>query len=157
AARGAKRRALKAVLCVFLIVAAVYGLALGGVFLFQRKLMYFPSRVALAPADVGLSQAQVLSLKTSDGETLVAWHIAPKPGKPLILYFHGNGGGLELRNIRFQKLTETGYGLLAVEYRGYGGSTGSPSEAGLLQDGQAGYVEALALGAAPKSIVVMGE
>lgn len=148
---------MKGVLSVLLVIAAAYGLALGGLFVFQRKLMYFPSRADVAPAEVGLPQARVLHLKTSDGETLVAWHIAPKPGKPLILYFHGNGGGLEQRNVRFQKLTETGYGLLAVEYRGYGGSTGTPSEAGLIEDGEAGYAAAIALGEAPKSIVVMGE
>jgi uncharacterized protein len=125
--------------------------------LYQRKLLYFPNRVAVAPAAVGLPQAKVLKLKTSDGETLVAWHIAPAAGKPLILYFHGNGGGLELRNERFKALTETGDGLLAIEYRGYGGSSGSPSEEGLQRDAEAAYEAALALGTAPKDIVVMGE
>jgi uncharacterized protein len=148
---------LKGVLAVLLVIAAAYGLALGGLFAFQRKLMYFPSRAGVAPAEVGLPQARVVRLKTSDGETLVAWHIAPKPGRPLILYFHGNGGGLEQRNVRFQKLTETGNGLLAVEYRGYGASTGAPSEAGLIEDGEAGYAVALALAQAPRNIVVMGE
>jgi fermentation-respiration switch protein FrsA (DUF1100 family) len=136
---------------------ALYCVALAAVAVYQRKLMYFPQSVEVAPAAAGLPQARVLGLKTADGESLVAWYIAPAPGKPLILYFHGNGGGLELRNVRFQKLTETGDGLLAVEYRGYGHSSGTPSEEGLHLDGEAGYAEALALGAAPKTIVVMGE
>ena len=135
----------------------LYVVALAVVTLVQRKLLYFPNRVAVAPAAVGLPQAQVLKLKTIDGETLVAWRIAPAMGKPLILYFHGNGGGLELRNERFRALTRTGYGLLAVEYRGYGGSSGSPTEEGLHRDAEAGYERALELGAAPKNIVVMGE
>jgi uncharacterized protein len=135
----------------------LYASALAVATLYQRKLLYFPNRVAVAPTAVGLPQARVLELKTSDGETLVAWLIAPAPGKPLILYFHGNGGGLELRNERFKGLTQTGDGLLAIEYRGYGGSSGSPSEEGLHRDAEASYEAALALGAAPKSIIVMGE
>jgi hypothetical protein len=142
---------------ILLVLLTLYAIALAGVAVFQRKLLYFPQSGDVAPADVGLPQARVLDLKTSDGETLVAWYIAPAPDKPLILYFHGNGGGLELRNLRFQKLTETGDGLLAVEYRGYGRSSGTSSEQGLHRDGEAGYAEALALGASPSRIVVMGE
>jgi fermentation-respiration switch protein FrsA (DUF1100 family) len=142
---------------VSLAAICLYVVALAVVTLCQRKLLYFPNRDAVAPSAVGLPQAHVLTLKTSDGETLVAWYIAPAPGRPLILYFHGNGGGLELRNERFGALTQTGYGLLAVEYRGYGGSSGSPSEEGLHRDAEAGYGTALALGAAPKNIVIMGE
>ncbi len=137
-------------IAVPLVVIALYVVALAVVTVYQRKLLYFPNRVDVAPATAGLPQARVLKLKTADGETLVAWHIAPAAGKPLILYFHGNGGGLELRNERFQALTQTGFGLLAMEYRGYGASSGSPSEEGLHRDADTGYETALALGAAPK-------
>jgi fermentation-respiration switch protein FrsA (DUF1100 family) len=54
-------------------------------------------------------------------------------------------------------MTETGNGLLAIEYRGYGRSTGTPSEAGLYRDGEAGYSAALALAATPGRLVVLGE
>jgi uncharacterized protein len=145
------------VLSLILALVALYAIALGALALGQRKLMYFPPADEGAPAEAGLPQARVLDLKTSDGETLVAWYVAPAPDRPLILYFHGNGGGLASRNIRFQKLTETGDGLLAVEYRGYGRSTGTPTQEGLLRDGEAGYAAALALGAEPGRIVVMGE
>ena len=88
---------------------------------------------------------------------MLAWFIAPAPGKPLILYFHGNANGLADRGARFRKLTETGDGLLGVEYRGYPGSTGSPSEEGLLRDGEATYAKALELGFPADGIVAMGE
>jgi uncharacterized protein len=151
------RRSVKRVIAIFVGLIFLYGLALGGLALFQRKLLYFPPSGDVAPSEVGLPQARVLKLKTSDGETLTAWYIAPAADKPLILYFHGNGGGLDLRNIRFQKLTQTGNGLLAIEYRGYGASTGTPTEEGLHRDGEAGYAEALALGVASGRLVVMGE
>ncbi|CAH1670976.1 hypothetical protein BOSEA31B_13640 [Hyphomicrobiales bacterium] len=65
----------------------------------------------------------------------------PRAGKPVLLYFHGNAGNLARtgRTGRFRALTEDGTGLFAVSYRGYGGSTGSPSEEGLLQDARAAY------------------
>jgi uncharacterized protein len=148
---------LKVAISAVWVLLALYVVVLVGITIFQRRLLYFPPSEQIAPADVGLPQARVMTLKTSDGETLVAWYIAPASGKPLILYFHGNGGGLDLRNIRFQKLTETGNGLLAIEYRGYGASTGAPTESGLHLDGEAAYHEALALGVPADRLVVMGE
>jgi hypothetical protein len=134
-----------------------YALALAAITLGQRKLLYFPYAREVAPGAAGLPQAEVLHLRTGDGETLLAWFVAPAPGRPLILYFHGNANGLADRGPRFQALIATGDGLLAVEYRGYPGSTGSPSEAGLLADGEAGYAKAIALGVPPPRIVAMGE
>ena len=142
---------------ILLACVALYVLALAAVALGQRRLLYFPYARAMAPASAGLAQAEVLHLQTEDGETLLAWFVAPSPGRPLILYFHGNAEGLAARGLRFEKLTETGDGLLAVEYRGYPGSTGRPSEKGLLRDGEATYVKALALGVPPARIVAMGE
>jgi hypothetical protein len=72
--------------------AAVYLAGLAAVTLGQRKLMYFPYVREAAPADVGLPDAKIHYLRTDDGETLLAWFIAPAPGRPLILYFHGNAG-----------------------------------------------------------------
>jgi hypothetical protein len=142
------------------LLATGFGLYLAGlaiIALGQRKLMYFPYAREAAPASIGLPRAEVLHLRTDDGETLVAWFIAPAPGRPLILYFHGNANGLGQLGPRFRQLTATGAGVLGVEYRGYAGSTGSPSEDGLLRDGEAAYAEAMALGFAPASIVAIGE
>lgn len=144
---------------MFILVAcvAIYLLALAAFALGQRKLLYFPYAREVAPSMVGLEQAEVLHLQTDDGESLLAWLIAPSPGRPLILYFHGNASGLANRGFLFQELTASGDGLLAVEYRGYPGSTGWPSEDGLLRDGEATYAKALALGVPAARIVAMGE
>jgi len=75
----------------------------------------------------------------------------------LILYFHGNAARLADKVERFRNLTATGYGLLAVEYRGFAGATGSPSEEGLLIDAETAYAQALSLGAKPSRLVVLGE
>ena len=75
----------------------------------------------------------------------------------MILYFHGNAGGLDLRAERFRAIVKAGMGLLAIEYRGYASSTGSPSERGLKLDGEAAYAAAIASGVEPERIVVLGE
>jgi uncharacterized protein len=127
-------------------LAAAYVLTIVGLAVFQRRLQYFPDRRLIALAQTGMSGGEELRLTTADGETLVAWHFPAKDGRPLILYFHGNGGALVDRVPRFRMFTARGYGLLAVSYRGYGGSTGSPTQSGLMQDGEAAYREARARG-----------
>lgn len=136
---------------------AVYALAVIGVAVFQRRLMYFPDRRLTHPAAVGMSGVEELKLVTDDDETLVAWHVPPREGYPLILYFHGNGGSLIDRAPRFRLLIASGYGLLAISYRGYGGSTGSPTETGLMRDGETAYREARKRGYPSGRIVLMGE
>jgi len=119
------------------------GLAFGGfvalMYVAQRSLMYFPDTMRIAPADAGFAAAQEVVLDTADGEKIVAWHVPPRGDRPLVIYFHGNGGALVHRAARFRTLTEDGTGLLAVSYRGYGGSTGRPTEDGLIADAVAAY------------------
>jgi fermentation-respiration switch protein FrsA (DUF1100 family) len=138
------------------IVAATGYLALGALmFIAQRALMYFPERVRTPPAAAGLPQAQEITLDTADGEKIIAWHVPPHDGKPLVIYFHGNGGSLRMRADRFARLVADGNGLLAVSYRGYAGSSGYPTEAGLMEDARAAYAYAAAR--YPDRIVLWGE
>jgi len=138
------------------LLAGAYVLAGASLAAFQRRLQYFPDPRLTDFARTGMSGSEELRLTTSDGETLIAWYFPPKDGRPLILYFHGNGGALIDRVPRFRMFTARDYGLLAVSYRGYGGSTGSPTEKGLMQDGEAAYHEARARGYHGNRIVLMG-
>jgi fermentation-respiration switch protein FrsA (DUF1100 family) len=141
----------------FAFLLAVYVLAAAGLAIFQRRFMYFPDRCLTHPAETGMSGVEQLRLTADDGERLVAWYFPPRDGYPLILYFHGNGGALVDRIPRFRMFAANGYGLLAVSYRGYGGSTGSPTQPGLIRDGEAAYREARSRGYADDRIVLMGE
>jgi fermentation-respiration switch protein FrsA (DUF1100 family) len=105
----------------------------------QRSLMYFPERLHTPPAMAGLPEAQEVALDTKDGERVIVWHVPPRGEKPVVLYFHGNGGALRNRVARFHALIADGNGLIALSYRGYGGSTGRPTEAGLIADAEAAY------------------
>jgi uncharacterized protein len=144
---------MKSVL-LFLLVG--YGALVAIVYLAQRALLYFPDRTRTLPADAGLPEAEEVMLKTADGEKVIVWHVPPAAGKPLVLYFHGNGGALVDRVRRFRGLIAGGNGLLALSYRGYGGSSGSPSEEGLLADAAAAYAFATARYSASR-IAVFGE
>jgi fermentation-respiration switch protein FrsA (DUF1100 family) len=141
-------------LLVFLFVGYLGLVAL--LYVAQRSLMYFPERTRTAPAAAGLPQAEEVDLGTADGERVIVWHIAPRGDGNVVLYLHGNGGALRYRVDRFRALTADGTGLIALSYRGYGGSTGSPTEAGLIGDADAAYAFAAAR-YAPGKIIVWGE
>ena len=125
----------------WLLVLAVAGYAglLALMYVFQRAMMYFPDATRVAPAQAGLPRAAEVTFASSDGEKLVAWFVPPDAGKPLVIYFQGNAEGLAARVGRFTWLTADGTGLLALCYRGYGGSSGTPSEDGLIRDAAAAY------------------
>jgi uncharacterized protein len=140
-----------------LILAVVgYGGLLALMYAFQRALIYFPDATRVAPAQADLPQAEEVTFESDDGEHLIAWHVAPRGDKPVVIYFQGNAGGLDLRAGRFKWLTADGTGLVALAYRGYGGSTGKPSEDGLIRDARAAYGFAAARTPA-KRIVLWGE
>jgi fermentation-respiration switch protein FrsA (DUF1100 family) len=141
---------------LLLVVLVGYGGLLALMYVFQRALMYFPDASHTLPAQAGLPQAEEVTLHSDDGETLFAWHIAPRGEKPVVIYFQGNAGTSNLRAERFKWLTADGTGLLALSYRGYGGSTGAPSEDGFIRDARAAYDFASARYAA-KRIVLFGE
>src|SRR5450631_4157579 len=113
---------------------------LAAVFLLQRSILFPNPQVArTAPAAAGFPQAEEHVLTTADGEKIIVWHVAAKPGHPVVLYFHGNGDFLAGFFGRFRDLIADGTGIVALSYRGYAGSSGQPSEQGLLQDAAAAY------------------
>ncbi|MGL4324642.1 MAG: alpha/beta hydrolase [Beijerinckiaceae bacterium] len=131
------RRALWGAL---LFCAAIYIFICGYMFFAQRSLQYRPDPARADPGQSGLPSAQEITLQATDGETLVAWWLAPRDASaPVYLYFHGNAGNLARRAGRFERLSRHGAGVFAVAYRGYSGSTGTPSEAGFYRDANAAY------------------
>ena len=124
---------------LLIVIVLGYGGLLTLMYVFQRSMMYFPDRTRTSPAAAGLPRAEEITLTSSDGETLVAWYVPPRGAKPVVIYFQGNAEGLAARVGRFTWLTADGTGLLALCYRGYCGSTGKPSEAGLIRDAMAAY------------------
>lgn len=121
-------------------VSAGYVLGLVVLFFAQRAVLFpAPTGVRTPPLSAGFPEAEEHVLATADGEKVIAWHVPAKPGRPVVLYFHGNGDYLAGFFGRFRGLTADGIGIVALSYRGYAGSSGSPSEQGLLQDAAAAY------------------
>ncbi|WP_267358523.1 MULTISPECIES: alpha/beta hydrolase [unclassified Methylobacterium] len=128
-----------------LTVLLLSGLALAALALGQRRFLYpgayHPPPLAPVPPEVA-----PITIATSDRETLHALWRAPRPGCGIVVSFHGNGGRPEPHAARFSAdpWRAGGWGLLTPAYRGYPGSTGHPSEDGLIRDGLAAVAEAAA-------------
>jgi fermentation-respiration switch protein FrsA (DUF1100 family) len=137
-------------------ILAGFGGFVAVMYVVQRSLMYYPERFRTPPDVAGFAVAQEVTLDTADGEKLIAWYVPPRDGKPLVLYFQGNAGSLQHRVDRFRAIIAPGNGLVALSYRGFGGSTGSPSETGLIADAEAAYRFALTHAPAER-IVAFGE
>jgi fermentation-respiration switch protein FrsA (DUF1100 family) len=122
----------------------------------QRAILYpIPEKTRTSPSAAGFTEAEEHILHTSDGEKVVAWHVPPSEGRPVIIFFHGNGDILAWRVPWFREMTAGGAGLIALSFRGYAGSSGSPSETGLLDDAEAAYAFAIQH-YSPERIVVWG-
>lgn len=139
---------IKGFLIYVTIVAALY--------LMQRSMLYAPSNTAPDPAMVGLREVSVTSIETQDGETILLWHTALS-GRPTVLFLHGNGGEMANRANRFAAYQSAGFDVVFLSYRGYGGSTGTPTEDGLITDARAAYDWVISASVAPGDLALVGE
>lgn len=150
-------RALRIARLPLLLALLVYLGAAAYMAAFQRDFLYKPAPAWIDPAGQNLPGAARAELTMADGTRLLGWRIEPQsPEKPVFLYFHGNANGLDRRARRFGLMTADGSGLLAMSYRGYGGSAGNPREATLIADARAIYDD-LARRVPPERIVIFGE
>ena len=144
----------RGVLPVLAGIVAVYVIVLGAMFFMQRDLLYYPVAAGASP-DPGGPSIQVVQIDTEDGERLVGWWLPAEADNPTILFFNGNAAGLAVQEGRWRRIADRGVGFLAIGYRGYDGSTGRPTEAGLHKDAEAAY-EWLARRVEPSRIVIHG-
>ena len=138
------------------IVASVPIISIG-ILHFERRLMYWPSAVRVAPAEAGLVGVTAEQLATSDGNRLTVWTAPARTGMPTILFLHGNGGSLRYRAKRFARYIEAGYGLYALAYRGFHGSTGRPSEIDNVADARLAFDTLVRRGVSASDVVIYGE
>lgn len=140
-----------------LAVIALYGLLVLATYLLQRRLIYFPDTQRISPASVNLPDVEERTLQTPDGEKVLVWYGRAKPGYPTLLYFHGNAGSFEFRQERIRRYMARGIGMYMMTYRGFGGSTGVPSERANVADARLAYDSLRADGVAAADIIVYGE
>lgn len=140
--------------------AAAYGIVVLFTWLTQDRLVYFPHIGGVAkstPAQVKLPFEDV-RITTTDGETLAAWWVPAEPMRGAVLLLHGNAGSIAERIDYLPHFHAMGYAVLLPDYRGYGASTGKPSEQGTYLDAQAAWRWLTGeRGIKPGAIVVAGE
>lgn len=122
---------------IVLVVVAVAGTAARQTRLLDRQFVFFPERdLAGTPAEVGL-EYQDVRLSTVTGEGLHGWFV-PGDGETTLLWFHGNAGNIGGRVDNLLMLHDAlGVSVFIFDYRGYGESEGTPSEAAMYEDAEA--------------------
>lgn len=153
--------ALNSLLRIIVIGVAAWALVVIWVWLTQDRLVYFPQVGRGNPATPVAARLpfEDLRLRTEDGETLAAWWVPAATQKPrgAVLLLHGNAGSIADRIMYLPHFTAMGYGVLLVDYRGYGQSSGTPSEAGTYADARAAWRWLHERGLAAADIVLVGE
>lgn len=142
---------------VIVLIAGAYLVLVAVMYVFQRNLLYLPDTRAATPAASGAPEMKEVLFRTADGLDLTSWYRQAVPGLPTLVYFHGNGGNISYRIFRVRPYLDRGYGLLLVEYRGYGGNPGSPHESGLYEDGRAAMAFVVGQGVPADDVVLYGE
>jgi fermentation-respiration switch protein FrsA (DUF1100 family) len=125
----------------------------------EPRLAFFPfAGERETPRDFGVP-FEAVAVRTSDGETLRAWRMtppAPQAARARIVYFHGNGGNLSNWSPILAAIVTHGYAVFAIDYRGYGLSSGRPTERGLYRDVDAAIAAAWPGAGARTPIVYWG-
>ena len=138
-------------------VAVLYGMVVLLGVAVQRRLLYRIEPTHVTPEAAGLRDVKELAIDAPDGARVLAWYGKAQPGQPTLLYFHGNGGSLAVRAPRIERFMAEGWGILVMTYRGYGGSTGKPTERDNIADAVRAYDRLIALGVTADDIVLYGE
>lgn len=136
---------------------AGYLMLVGGLYVAQRRLMYHPDTEVPSRAQAGAETMEEVRLLSIDGLELLAWYAPARPGRATVAVFHGNAGHIGHRYDKLKPILDAGHGLLLVEYRGYGGNPGSPTEDGLYADAEGALAFLAARGVAPARTVLYGE
>lgn len=143
---------------LFIFIAAAYLALVLLIYLSQSRLVYFPDKqLSNTPGMFGLDYSS-LSIATDDGETLHGWWVPVPDAKGTVLFFHGNAGNISHRINYLTMFKRLGYNTLLFDYRGYGQSSGTPSESGTYLDAQAVWrhlIETQMI--APEQIALFGE
>ncbi len=126
-------------------------------YVMQRHLIYLPSKQIPKRLDYQANDMQSVSLQTTDGLELRAWYKPAVNQQATVLVLHGNAGHIGYRVPLAREFINAGLGVLLVEYRGYGGNSGHPSELGLYEDGRAGMRFLQQRKVQTKQLVLYGE
>jgi len=132
------KRLLKVVLLAIVAGLAILFVAIRVI---ENRLIYFPPRYpeGFPPPQTYEGDVDDVWLQTSDGVKINAFYRSNPASKQLLLWFHGDAENIGYDLPHLRRLAKIGVNILAVDYRGYGRSEGSPDEAGVYRDAVAAY------------------
>lgn len=138
---------------LFVLVLTIFSIRM-----LEAKALFAPMRDVLqTPKEAGLDYESV-TLIAADGVRLSGWFIPSGSCQHVLYFLHGNAGNISHRLASIRLFHELGWNVFIIDYRGYGTSTGWPSEAGLYKDARAGYDYLVKIRHfAAENIVVEGE
>ena len=143
---------------IFSYIFVIYISLLALIFIFQRSLMYFPVKEKISKSFYKNTKLKIIDISTSDGLILKSLYKKSETNiNKTILVFHGNAGHIGHRVNKFKPFIDKGYGLLLLEYRGYGENKGKPNKLGLYKDGEAAINYLINQKIKSKNIIVYGE
>jgi hypothetical protein len=130
----------------------------GALYYFANRALYFPVKF---PQGLWDEQAQVgatdVWMEAQDGVRLHGWWVAASGSRFATLFLHGNAGNVTDRIAHIREIVAAGSSVLMLDYRGYGKSGGRPTEKGLYEDSEAGYIQLLERGYRASQIILHGE
>ncbi len=145
---------------LLITLVVVYLIVVFLVYAGQSRLIYFPEieqEISNKPSAIGLDYTSV-NMATADGERLHGWWVSGPDAKGTVLFFHGNAGNISQRINYLSMFKRLGYNTLLFDYRGYGQSSGVPSESGTYLDAQAGWRYLTEIqNISPERIILFGE
>ena len=147
---------MRSIVIVCFVLAIAYTATMGAACLLQRRLIFHPDDRHLQPV-LGIAGLRVISAEGQGRPNPAAWYVPASHGLPTIAYLHGNAGNIGDRESRMAAFAQAGIGILMVEYPGYGGEPGRPSERGLLEAGR-GALDFLDRSGVPfRHVILYGE
>lgn len=142
---------------IIFLLAGLYVLILAALFLFQKKLLYYPDQSLPDTISSGLQDMRPVNMESADGLLLQSWYGQGDPAQPVLVYFHGNAGNIGTRGDKVRPFLDAGFGVLLVGYRGYGGNPGTPGESGFYADARAALKILEESGQGARPLVLYGE
>jgi len=152
-----RKRFLKKIVRILVIITAVYTLFCIAAYLFQGRLLYFPSRgYPYTPTDANLNY-ESLRLQSGGGVAIAAWYVPHPEARGTVIFCHGNAGNISDRLFTIKEFHRLRLSVLIFDYRGYGESDGRPDERGTYADAQAAWDHLVDVrGESPARIVIAG-
>lgn len=142
-----------------LLALGVFGYfaILGWIYLNQSSLLYFPNNEVSDVSTYNLNNTKEVFLVTDDGVKIQTWYHPATPGKPMMIWLHGNSYNLANKSNQLRQLLDMGYGFIAFSWRGFGKSEGAPTKEGLYKDARAAVNFLSQIGYQPEDAIIVGE